>query len=177
MNIDWTDPDVQKLVLWPNHVLKKTCELVTAFDEEVLKLAEQMWRTMKAANGIGIAAPQIGSLKSIICIATDDIELMLANPRLIPLGKRIESREGCLSFPGFFTTILRWDSVALKGDIISSTESKMGTRYDEILKGNPAIVAQHEIDHTKGITFVDHLSKLKRDLIRDKIMKSRKNRQ
>lgn len=181
MNPEWTGEDVKrnldhimgldKLVFWPDHRLNKPCAPVEVFDKELLELTDDMWQVMGNAEGIGIAAPQIGVLKDVICISVGEFHLRLANPIWTPLGKQIESREGCLSFPGISIKLKRWDKILLKGNVVANAENRMGEPFEQILEGIPAIVAQHESDHTRGITFVDHLSRMKRDIIRRKIIK------
>jgi peptide deformylase len=177
MSTYWTDPDLQKLVLWPNSVLNKPCARITSFNQELVDLISEMRRVMVKANGIGIAAPQIGVNKQVIsiCIPKENIDLDVANPSILvrgdirKTGKTEITREGCLSFPDIFVDVARYREVALVGQNVT------GEPISIDLKGLPAICAQHETDHIWGITMVDHLSKLKRDILRKKIEKIMKS--
>ncbi len=185
MNTEWTGDNVNhwidnklgldRLVFWPNSVLNAKCEEVTIFDDKLLEIVDNMKQTMGSAEGIGIAAPQIGILKKIICIAADGQYINLANPHITPIGtEETLSQEGCLSFPGIYIKVKRFKEVALTGQEIERAENRLGKLVTYSLSGLAAICAQHETDHINGITMVDHLSKLKRDIIRAKIAKTDK---
>lgn len=165
--------DLEKLVFWPNSVLNKKCDPVDLTKrQELLDLVSLMQKVMGSAEGIGIAAPQIGVMKQVICISVDETHLNVGNPTITPVGtETVLSQEGCLSFPAVYVKVKRFKEVVLTGYELEDAENRFGNLVSWSLTGKAAICAQHETDHINGITMVDHLSKLKRDIIRDKIKK------
>lgn len=121
---------------------------------ETQKLIDNMAHTMYRANGIGIAAPQIGVSKQIIIVEATNGPLALINPRLIKHSlTRVQSEEGCLSVPGIFGKIKRWKKV--KVEALDRRGSKITLAPDNFTN----IILQHEIDHLAGTLFVDKLKK------------------
>ena len=146
-----------KIVKIPDPILTKKTALIKNIDAEILKLAEEMIKTCKAANGIGLAAPQIG--QSIrMCII--DLEHMgvppfvLINPKIISKSfKKVEIEEGCLSIPGVFGTVRR--PAKIKVEALNLTGEK--NKFDA--DGMVARVIQHEVDHLDGILFTSKIIK------------------
>ncbi len=151
-------------------VLETKAEPVTAFDGELRQLAADMFETMYANKGIGLAAPQVGVLKRLTVIdpsAGEDeaAKLILVNPEiLVKEGTQI-GEEGCLSIPGFREDVKRAYKVRVRAQDLDGNWFE--TEGEELL----ARAIQHEIDHLDGILFLQHLSLLKRDLIKRKIRK------
>lgn len=159
-----------KIVAYPDESLNKICEPVTKIDREVSELAENMLETMYVANGVGLAAPQVG--KNIRMIVADPEHfkseknpLILINPEIELLGETIISeQEGCLSVPmGYRADVQRNDKIRVKYNDLNGVEK------DEIFEGFPAIVIQHEVDHLNGVLFIDKISRLKRSLYDSKV--------
>ena len=148
--------------IYPERILKKKALAVEKIDKEIRSIAEDMIEIMRQANGVGIAAPQVGISKRIIII--EDIEnkktpLVLINP--IILKKQGKSRfcEGCLSLPGVMGDVTRPELVDIKALNLDGEELKIDTG------GLLARVIQHEIDHLDGVLFIDHISFFKRKKI------------
>lgn len=155
-------------------VLEGKAEPVTHFDEELKKLVEDMFESMYAAHGIGLAAPQIGISKRLAVIDVSFKEdplqkLVIANPEIIEReGKQRES-EGCLSIPEFRENVTRAHAVKVRAQDVS------GKWFEAGGDGLLARAFQHEIDHLHGRLYIHHLSALKRDLILRKIRKLQKS--
>lgn len=165
---------IHEVVKWPDPVLAKRGEEVTVFDEKLKTLVEEMFESMYAAQGIGLAAPQISISQRITVIdcsfkKNPEEKVVLINPEIIDRsGKQVEE-EGCLSLPEIRDKVSRaaWVKVRAQ-DVTGKTFEVEG---EELL----ARAMQHEIDHLDGILFIDRLSRLKRDLIIRKIKKLQKN--
>lgn len=164
---------VRKILKYGAPVLEQAAEAVTSFDDELAELVSDMWDTMYAAKGVGLAAPQIGVSKRITVIdvtAGEDTSkrLVIINPEIVSKEGKQTDEEGCLSLPGFREPVTRAEKVCVRA-------------FDE--KGEPfeiegeqllARACLHEIDHLNGVMFITHLSTLKRDIIRRKIRKLQK---
>jgi peptide deformylase len=154
-------------------VLEAKARPVEAFDEELAQLCEDMFASMYAASGVGLAAPQIGlGLRlAVIDVTTGknpEAKLVLANPEIIHTEGDQREEEGCLSLPGFRGTVLRPRYVTVRAQDVT------GKTYEMKGEGLLARAFCHETDHLNGILFIQHLSMLKRDLIRRRIRKLRK---
>jgi peptide deformylase len=152
-------------------VLETRCEPVSNFSSPALKkLVDDMFETMYAYKGVGLAAPQVGELLQLTVIDTSagedpDARLVLINPQILSLDGQQLGEEGCLSIPGFREDVRRAMSAHVRAvDIHGNPFEVTG---EELLSR----ALQHEIDHLNGILFLKHLSPLKRDLIRRKISK------
>ena len=165
---------VLKVVKYGDPVLEAKAEPITEFDTpELHKLVEDMFDTMYAAKGIGLAAPQIGLSKQLTVIDVSAGEeggekLVLINPQIVEKAGSQLGEEGCLSIPGFREDVKRSMKVKVraknaKGEDIEHDAEELLSRC-----------MQHEIDHLHGVLFLSHLSPLKRDLIRRKIRKLQK---
>ena len=165
---------IHEVVKWPNPVLSKPGEKVTVFDAKLKRLTEEMFDSMYAAQGIGLAAPQIAISKRITVIdvsfkknPTDRI--VLINPEIVSReGKQVEE-EGCLSLPEIREKVSRAAKVKVKAQDV--TGEWFEVEGEELL----ARAFQHEIDHLDGVLFIDRLSRLKRDLVIRKMKKLIKN--
>jgi peptide deformylase len=158
----------------PDATLRKTARAVTPADESQLQtLIPQMFATMYAAPGIGLAAPQIGVLLRLVVIdiAPDKIPqpLVLINPEVIAASDEKASREeGCLSLPDQYAEVSRpaWVKVRY--------QDEHGAKQEIEGEGLLAACLQHEIDHLNGVLFVDYLSSLKRNILLRKLAKEMK---
>lgn len=155
----------------PDPRLKLTCTPVTHVDDEVRKLMSDMLATMHSAPGIGLAAPQVGVRYRVLVVDVARGEeapqpYRMANPQIVWRSDTVVLREeGCLSFPDHYAEIVRPDIVRVQ---YLDHENEM--REIEA-SGLLARCVQHEIDHLDGVTFVDHLSALKRGIILRKLRK------
>jgi peptide deformylase len=152
-------------------VLEKSCDSVENFNTTELRdLVENMFETMYANKGVGLAAPQVGVSQRLTIIDTSagekpDAKLVLINPEiLVKEGKQV-GEEGCLSIPGFREDVSRAMKVRMRAQDVDGNFFEVDG--EELL----ARAMQHELDHLNGILFLSHLSPLKRDLIKRKIRK------
>lgn len=161
---------IYPIVKYGNPVLEKPAEPVTKFDDELKKLVEDMFESMYAAKGVGLAAPQIGISKRLAVIDVTfkedpDAKLVLANPEIIHTeGKQTQS-EGCLSIPEFREPLKRANKVTVRAQDIN------GKWYEKTGEELLARAFLHETDHLNGKLYISHLSALKRDLMKRKIKK------
>lgn len=165
---------IHEVLKWPEPVLSKRGEPVTVFDAKLKQLVEEMFESMYAAQGIGLAAPQIGISQRLTVIDCSfkkkpEDKVVLINPEIIErTGKQVEE-EGCLSLPEIRDKVSRAAWVKVRAQDATGKWFEMeGT---ELLSR----AIQHEIDHLDGILFIDRLSRLKRDLTIRKIKKMQKN--
>ena len=154
-------------------VLESPTKPVTEFDESLAKLCEEMFESMYVAQGVGLAATQIGVSKRLAVVDVSvgknaEAKLVLANPEIIYVEGDQREEEGCLSLPGFRGNVLRPMYVTVRAQNVK------GETYEMRGEGLLARAFCHEIDHLNGILFIQHLSMLKRDLIKRRIRKLRK---
>ena len=165
-----------KLYEYPHPILKKKAEPVAKVDDELRKFLDDMLETMYESNGCGLAAPQVGVSQRIVVIdiAHEDEEptpMYLVNPEII--WKSDETKvceEGCLSVPGQRAEVERPAAVKIKYLDYNGKEQIL--EADDFL----AVAAQHELDHLDGILYIDHLSRLKRQMVVKKLEKSRREK-
>ena len=155
-------------------VLEKPAAPVTKFDAELEKIFGDMFESMYAAQGVGLAAPQIGLAMRLAVIdvslgKNSEAKLVLANPEIIYSEGEQREEEGCLSLPGFRGSVIRPLYVTMRAQDVT------GKSYEMRGEGLLARAFCHEIDHLDGVLFLQHLSMLKRDLIKRKIRKLRKS--
>jgi peptide deformylase len=164
---------LHKIVKYGDPVLEKPAATIQKFDADLEQLAEEMFATMYAANGVGLAAPQIG--KSVRLTVVDvttgknpEAKIVLVNPEIIHAEGEVREEEGCLSVPGFRGYVMRPQFVTVRA------QNAKGETFD--IRGENLLARAfcHEIDHLHGVLFLQHLSMLKRDLIKRKIKKLRK---
>lgn len=176
-----------KILTYPDPRLKEVSKPVVDFGPKLKKLAEDMLETMYDAHGIGLAAAQVGVLERVLVIDTrprDDkgrrynyeemteLEqkiqqpLFIANPRVIKGEGKQTFDEGCLSVPGFYETVERFDVVEIEGEDVNGKTFRFKT--DGLL----AVCVQHEMDHLDGQLFIDRISFLKSSRIKNQIKKS-----
>ena len=164
---------IYPIVKYGDPILEKPAKTIAQFDAELEELAEDMFASMYAAQGVGLAAPQIG--KSIRLAVVDvtsgknpEAKIVLVNPEIIHGEGEKREEEGCLSIPGFRGYVVRPQFVTIKAQNLKGEPFEI--RGEDLL----ARAFCHEIDHLNGILFLAHLSMLKRDLIRRKIKKLKK---
>ena len=165
---------VYPIVKFGNPVLEREADAVSEFDTpELNQLLADMFESMYAAKGVGLAAPQIGIARKIAVIDTSNGEneadkLVLINPRILTVEGKQVGEEGCLSIPGFREPVTRAHKVTVKAH--NEKGEPVELSGEELL----ARALQHEVDHLNGKLFITHLSALKRDIIRRKIKKLQK---
>lgn len=171
---DASTSKVHAIVKYPDPVLAKKGEEVTEFGPELAQFVDEMWASMYAAHGIGLAAPQIGVSKRITVIDVSfkehpEEKIVLINPEIIGReGKQFEE-EGCLSLPEIREKVHRAARVTVRAQDVNGEFFE--AEGEELL----ARAMQHEIDHLDGVLFIDRLSPLKRDLVKRRIRKLQKN--
>jgi peptide deformylase len=161
---------IYPIVKFGNPVLEKQAEKVTVFDEELKQLVEDMFESMYAARGVGLAAPQIGISRRIAVIDVTfkedpNAKLVLINPEIIHKEGRHAQSEGCLSIPDFRENVTRAQVATVRAQDL--TVEVFERTADDLL----ARAFQHETDHLNGKLYISHISALKRDLIKRKIRK------
>ena len=164
---------IYPIVKYGDPVLEKPGATIKKFDADLEQLAEDMFASMYAAQGVGLAAPQIG--KSIRLAVVDvtagknpEAKIVLVNPEIIHAEGEVREEEGCLSIPGFRGYVVRPQFVTVRA------QNAKGETFE--IRGENLLARAfcHEIDHLNGVLFLQHLSMLKRDLIKRKIKKLRK---
>jgi peptide deformylase len=164
---------IYKIVKYGDPILEKPTVAVNKFDEAFEQLTEDMFASMYAAQGVGLASPQIGkNLRVAVVDVTvgknPEAKIVLANPEIIHAEGEVREEEGCLSIPGFRGNVMRPQFVTVRA------QNAKGETFE--IRGENLLARAfcHEIDHLNGILFLQHLSMLKRDLIRRKIKKLKK---
>ena len=163
---------VRQLHLLGSPVLRQRSTPVAAVDDAARRLVDDLFETMHAAKGVGLAANQIGVAQrvAVVDVAEDaPPPLVLINPRIVQSSEVLETaEEGCLSIPDIYGEVERHLSVTVEA------LDRDGRPYRLALTGFKARAAQHEMDHLDGILFLDHLSAVKRGLLLAKWKRSRK---
>lgn len=156
------------ILRFPDPRLRKRAAPIDTVNDSIRALIDDMFETMYAAPGIGLAATQVDVHKRIIVIDVSEEKnqpLVLVNPALLDLQGEQQMDEGCLSVPGFFEPVQRAERIRV------GALDRNGESFELETEGLLAVCIQHEIDHLNGKLFVDHISALKRDRIRKKLEK------
>lgn len=165
---------VRRLHLLGSPVLRQRSRPVAAADDEVRQLVDDLFETMRAAKGVGLAANQVGVARRVAVVDVGDDSpppLVLINPRIVQVSDVVESaEEGCLSIPDIFGDVERPLSVTLEA------LDRDGQPYRVEVSGFKARAVQHEIDHLDGVLFLDRVSAVNRGLLLAKWKKSRKGK-
>ncbi len=166
---------VREILIWPDPILKKKAAPVAAVDESIRALVADMFETMYAADGVGLAAPQVGVLKNVIVLDTrprqpESKPYAMVNPQVISSEGITTYTEGCLSIPGEAEDVERAAKVTVKFLDVDGNEQTLEA------EGLLAIAIQHESDHLLGTVFVDHISALKRELIKKRMKRLKAER-
>ena len=161
---------IYPIVKFGDPVLEAVAKPVTAFDGELKTLVDDMFESMYAAHGVGLAAPQIGiSLQLAVIDVTfkedPNAKIVLCNPQIVRTDGRQSGQEGCLSIPEFRETVTRPKKVTVKAQDVNGKWFEM---TGEDLRARAFI---HETDHLNGKLYISHISALKRDLLKRKIRK------
>ena len=160
-----------EILTFPDSRLRIKAKPVETFDAALLRLVSDMKETMYTENGIGLAATQVNVHKQLLVLDvsnTRDQFRVYINPQLMQQDGSETCEEGCLSVPGIFAEVSRAKSIRVKA------QNPDGTFFEETLEGLNAVCLQHEMDHLKGILFVDYLSPLKRQMVRKKLEKQKR---
>jgi peptide deformylase len=163
---------VLEILRYPHPVLKKRCEKVEQVDDEVKRLICDMRETMYGANGVGLAACQVGVPRRVIVMDVSPIDpdhgfFAIINPEILSEEGEIDYEEGCLSVPDCTEKIKRREKIRIKGT------SPEGEEIEIAGGGILSIALQHEIDHLNGVLILDRISSLKRGLYRKKLKKEK----
>ena len=161
---------IYPIVKYGDPVLETPAEPITEFNDDLRKLADDMFESMYAAHGVGLAAPQIGIGKRIVVIDVTfkedpDAKMVLVNPEIVKAEGRQRGSEGCLSLPDFREDVTRANIVTVRAQDLS------GNWFEETGEEILARAFLHETDHLNGKLYISHISALKRDLIRRKVRK------
>jgi peptide deformylase len=161
---------IYPIVKYGDPVLEKKAETVTVFDDELQKLLDDMFESMYAAHGVGLAAPQIGISKRVAVIditfkEDPNAKLVLINPEIIRTEGRHTQQEGCLSLPEFRENVTR-----PRVGTVRAQDAK-GNWFEKTGEDLLARALLHETDHLNGKLYISHISALKRDLIKRKVRK------
>jgi peptide deformylase len=164
---------IRTILEFPDPRLRTRAQPVTEFNEELGRVIDDMFETMYAAPGIGLAATQVDFHKRLIVIDVSEAHnepVVLINPEILSREGVAETEEGCLSVPGIFDEVKRAAKIRVRA------RDRTGAVWERDLEGVLAVCVQHEMDHLEGKLFVDYLSDLKRQRIRKKLEKERKQR-
>ncbi len=158
---------------YPEKVLKQKAKPVTAFDEELQTLIDNMIETMYAAPGVGLAAPQVGKSKRLAVIDISSREdkfplIVLINPVIVTCEGEVEFEEGCLSLPEYTAKVKRAETVVVNA--LDREGKAMEIEATDLL----AVALQHEIDHLDGMLLIDRISPIKREFFKKRYKKSQK---
>ncbi len=161
---------IYPIVKYGDPVLEKAAVPVEVFDDELRKLLDDMFESMYAAHGVGLAAPQIGISRRIAVIDVTfkedpDAKLVLVNPQIIHTEGKQKGSEGCLSIPEFREPVTRPMRVTVKA------QDATGKWFEKTGEEMLARAFMHETDHLNGRLYIHHISALKRDLMKRKIRK------
>lgn len=163
-----------KVYEYPHPVLKQKAEKVAGVDDEVRKFLDDMLETMYASNGCGLAAPQVGVSKRVVVIdiaheGEEPTPIYMVNPEIVWKSEETEiCEEGCLSLPSLRAEVERPASVKIRYLDYNGKECEL------LAEDFLAVAVQHELDHLDGILYIDHVSRLKRQMLVKKLEKIRK---
>jgi len=162
---------VLSILEFPDPRLRTRAAPVTVFDGQLKQFVADMFETMYAANGVGLAATQVNVHQRVLVIDMSEERnqpLVLVNPEILEKDGEQVYQEGCLSFPGIYADVTRALKVKVKAQDVD------GKVFDYEAEGPLAVAVQHEMDHLAGKVFVDYLSPLKRSMLLKRMEKQRK---
>ena len=154
-----------KIVSYPASVLAEVGAPVERFDETLERLVSDMFETMYAAHGVGLAAPQVGLSLQLFVMDCDGVKIVAANPTVVSAEGEQPGDEACLSLASIGAPLRRPERVLL------SAQDAAGRAFETEGRGLVARCLMHETDHCNGRLFIDHLSPLKRDMVKRKFRK------
>ena len=141
---------LRNIVVEGDEILTKKCREVVKFDDRLAELLDDMIETMREAEGVGIAAPQVGILRRVVIIEPDpDTTMALVNPEILESSGSVEGTEGCLSVPDVWGIVARPDHVVVKA------QDRDGNEFRFSADGFAARIVCHELDHLEGVLFTD----------------------
>ena len=159
---------VMEITEYPSQVLKAVGEPVVEFGAELERLAADMFETMYAAEGVGLAAPQVGLSLRLFVMDCEGLKLVAANPEIVSTEGEQEGEEGCLSIGKVHAPLRRAARVRLRAQDLK------GEFYEREAEGLTARCFLHETDHCDGTLFIDRLSPLRRDMVKRRFQKIKK---
>ncbi|GAB0173292.1 Peptide deformylase Def [Helicobacter trogontum] len=168
---------VLEIIHYPNKILRTISHEVQVFDDSLHEFLDSMYETMMAHNGVGLAAIQVAKPLKILIVNIPREEdntqhkedlLEMINPIILHTEGEILWNEGCLSVPGFYEEVSRFDQIKVK------YQDRFGVIHEKNFSGFMAVAVQHEMDHLNGILFVDKLSLLKRKKFEKELKKNKK---
>jgi len=159
---------IRKITEYPEEVLAQVGKPVEKFDDELAALCEDMYETMYDAEGVGLAAPQIGLNLRLFVMDCDGLKLIAANPEIIGTEGEQSSQEGCLSIGKVPAVVVRPMKAKLRAQDVK------GEWFEAEAEGYAARAFMHETDHCDGKLFIDHLPKMRRDMIVTRFKKEKR---
>ena len=159
---------LMEIVEYPARVLKEVGEPVEEFGAELERLVADMFETMYAAEGVGLAAPQVGLSLRLFVMDCEGLRLVAANPLILSAEGEQGGEEGCLSVGKIHAPLARAARVRLRA------QDARGQTYEQEAEGLAARCFLHETDHCDGLLFIDHLTPLRRDMVKRRFQKLRK---
>lgn len=162
---------IRKVYEWPSPELRKVAAPVTVDQQpQVKQLIDDLFETMHSQKGVGLSATQCGVPLQVLVYSTNyqlgGKEGYLINPRIVDCQGQITSQEGCLSFPGCWAAVNRHEKI-----VVESLDLTINTTLTQDFWGMESIIIQHEMDHLKGVVFLDHLKPVKRSRVINKLKK------
>jgi peptide deformylase len=159
---------LMRITEFPERVLKESGGPIERFDAELERLVSDMFETMYAAEGVGLAAPQVGLSLRLFVMDCEGLKLVAANPEILSAEGEQEGEEGCLSIGKIHAPLARAARVRLRAQDAS------GEWFEREAEGLAARCFLHETDHCDGLLFIDHLSPLRRDMVKRRFQKVKK---
>ncbi len=159
---------LMEITEFPERVLKEVGEPVEKFDAELERLVSDMFETMYAEEGVGLAAPQVGLSLRLFVMDCEGIKLVAANPEILSAEGEQEGEEGCLSVGKIHAPLKRAARARLRAQDVR------GEWFEREAEGLAARCFQHETDHCDGLLFIDHLSPLRRDMVKKRFQKMKR---
>lgn len=158
---------IRKITEYPEKVLGEVGQPVNEFDHELATLCADMFETMYDAEGVGLAAPQIGLNLRLFVMDCDGVKLIAANPEIIGSEGKQSGQEGCLSVGKFPAVVVRAQKATLRA------QDENGEWFEREAEGYAARAFLHETDHCNGKLFIDHLPKMRREMILKRFKKEK----
>ncbi len=159
---------VRRITEYPARVLADVGKPVTEFDENLAVLCADMFETMYEAEGVGLAAPQIGLNLRLFVMDCEGVKLIAANPEIVASSGEQSSQEGCLSVGKVPAVVVRPEMACLRA------QDENGEWFEREATGYAARAFMHETDHCDGKLFIDHLPKLRRDMVIKRFQKEKR---
>ncbi len=158
----------REIRIYPDPVLREPTRRIEIFDDDFRYFVKELETLMFRYDGVGLAAPQIGESLDVAVVFYDNVFYVLSNPLIIKSEGEQRDQEGCLSFPGIFEDITRPERVLV------DCQDENGKKRQIEAEGFLARAFCHEIDHLHGKLMIDHLSPMKRELVKKKLLKQKK---